>query len=86
MGYSAEEKKYTYFGVDNGPMAMSSVPLGTIDGKTWTFQDTSKMAGKTVTSRYIITEVSPSAYTYKWQLQGDDGAWQTLMEGKSTKQ
>ena len=86
MGYSSEEKKYTYFGIDNGPMAMTSVPAGTIDGKTWTYNDSSKMNGKTVHSRYVITELSASAYTYKWQMQGEDGAWQTLMEGKSTKQ
>lgn len=85
MSYSSEEKKYTYFGVDNSPMAMASVPLGTVDGPTWTYEDSSKMGGKMVKSRYVITELSPTSYAFKWEMQGDDGAWQTVMDGKSTK-
>jgi hypothetical protein len=85
MGYSPEEKKYTYFGIDNGPMAMTSIPLGTVDGKTWTYEDAAKMGGKVVHSRYVITEQSPTAYTFSYQMQGEDGAWMTLMEGRTTK-
>src|SRR5213594_4845982 len=29
LGYSTEEKAYTYYGLDNSPMAMASVPRGT---------------------------------------------------------
>jgi len=85
MGYSLEEKKYTYFGIDNGPMAMTTVPAGTVEGKTWTYNDSSKMGGKTIRSRYIVTELSASSYTFRWQMQGDDGEWKTLMEGTSTR-
>lgn len=85
LGYSTEEKAYTYYGIDNGPMAMSSVPRGTVQSGTWTYDDESKMNGKMVKSRYVIKETSPSSYTFKWELQGEDGAWQTIMEGKSTR-
>ncbi len=44
-GYSADVKAYTYYGFDNGPQIMASVPRGKVEG----------------------------------------GAWQTIMEGKSTK-
>ncbi len=43
------------------------------------------MGGKTVNSRYTIKEASPTSYTFKWEMQGDDGAWLTVIESKSTK-
>lgn len=84
MGYSAEEKAYTYYGLDNSPMVMSSVPRGTLQGSTWVYQDESKMGGKMLKSRYSITEMGPNAYSFKWEMMGDAG-WQTIIDGKSTK-
>jgi len=85
MGYSTEEKAYTYYGLDNGPMTMATVPRGTVQAGTWTYTDESMMGGKKVKSRYVMKELSPTAYTFKWEVLGEDGAWQTLVEGKSTK-
>jgi hypothetical protein len=85
MGYSTEEKVYTYGGVDNSPMAMTSVPRGTVKGGAWVYEDESKMGGKMVKSRYLINETSPSAYTFKWEMLGENGAWQTIVAGTSTK-
>jgi hypothetical protein len=85
LGYSTEEKAYTYFGLDNSPMAMATVPRGTMEGGTWVYNDEAKMGGKMVKSRYMIKETSPTSYTFKWEMLGEDGAWQTIMEGKSTK-
>jgi hypothetical protein len=85
MGYSTEESAYTYYGVDSGPMAMASVPRGTVQGDTWTYNDEAKMGGKMVKSRFIIKETSPTSYTFKWEMLGEGGAWQTIMEGKATK-
>jgi len=61
------------------------VPRGTVQGGTWVYDDETKMGGKSVKSRYTIKETSPTSYTFKWETMGDDGAWQTVMEGKSTK-
>jgi hypothetical protein len=66
-------------------MTMASVPKGTVQGNTWTFNDESKMGGKMVKGRYIIREASPTSYTFAWESMGDDGSWKTIMEGKSTK-
>jgi len=85
MGYSTEEKVYTYAGVDNGPMTMTSVPRGTVNGGAWVYEDESKMGGKMVKSRYLINESSPTSYTFKWEMLGEKGAWQTIVEGTSTK-
>jgi len=85
LGYSTEEKAYTYYAVNNGPMDMATVPRGTVQDRSWVYDDEAKMGGKMVKSRYTIQEISPTSYTFKWEILGDDGAWQTLMEGKSNK-
>jgi len=85
MGYSTEEKAYTYYGLDNGPMAMATVPRGTLEGGSWVYNDETKMGGKMVKSRYTIKDTTPTSYTFRWELLGEDGAWQTVMEGKATK-
>jgi len=85
MSYSTEDQAYTYYGIDNTGMIMSTVPKGTVAGDTWTYADESKMGGKMFKSRYTIQQLSPTAYTFKWEMMGDDGAWAAVMEGKSTK-
>jgi hypothetical protein len=85
MGYSAEEKVYTYFGLDNSGMSMTTIPRGTVTGADWVYNDESTMGGKKVKSRYALTEVSPTEYTFRWQMADEKGAWITLMEGTSRK-
>ena len=85
MGYSTEEQAYTYYAVDNGPMAMASEPRGTLKDGTWTYHDEAKWNGAMVKSRFTIKELSPTSYTFEWAMVGEDGAWMVLMEGKATK-
>ena len=85
LGYSSEEKVYTYYGVDNSGMTMSSVPKGTIQGDTWAYTDESTMGGQKVKSRVTIKEVSPKSYTFRMEFQGPDGKWVPAMESTNTK-
>ncbi len=85
MGYSAAEKAYVYYGIENNPMTMTTVPRGTVEGDTWTYSDESKMGDKVVKSRYVIKEVDKKSYTFKYEMQGPDGQWKTVVEGKSTR-
>lgn len=85
LGYSGEDKVYTYYGLDNSGMVPTTVAKGSLTGDTWVYTDESKMGGKAMKSRYTIKQLSPTAYSFKWEMQGDAGAWSTLMEGKSTK-
>ncbi len=86
LGYSSEEKKYTYYGVDNSSMTMASVPKGTLQGGTWTYTDEGMMGGQKVKSRVTIEEQSPTAYSFRMEFQGPDGKWMPVMESKNTKQ
>jgi hypothetical protein len=85
LGYSVEDKAYTYYGVDNTGMIMSSVPRGTVSGKTWTYTDESTMGGQKVKSRVTLEEESPTAYTFRMEIQGPDGKWMPIMQSRNTK-
>jgi uncharacterized protein DUF1579 len=85
VGYNAEEKVYTVYGIDSTGMVPSTVAKGSVQGDTWVFTDESKMGGKMVKTRYTMKQLTPTSYTFKWEMQGEGGAWSTVMEGKSTK-
>ncbi len=86
MGYSTEEKVYVYYGVDNSPMAWATVPHGTFADGVWTFDDESRMGGKLVKSRYVMTQTGKKSYTATWSILGADGKWQAVMEATSTRE
>lgn len=85
LTYSPEEKVYTYYGVDNSSMAMTSIPKGTVQGDTWTFHDESMMGGQKIKYRVTIKELSPNEHTFRMEMQGPDGKWVPVMESKATK-
>ncbi len=83
LGYDASDKVYTYYGIDS--MGMGDSGRGTLKGDTWTYTSSSKMNGKIIKSRYVIKELSPTSYSFSWQVEDDKGGWKTVMEGKETK-
>ena len=83
MAYSAAEKTYTFYGIDN--FGTSELSRGSKSADTWIFTATSTFGGQTFRSRYTIVETSPSAYTFRWESSPDRAKWSTLMEGKATK-
>jgi Protein of unknown function (DUF1579) len=85
LSYSPEEKVYTYTGVDNSGMAMTTVPRGTVKGDTWTYTDETMMGGQKMKSRVTIKETSPTSYSFVMEMQGPDGKWMPVMESKNTK-
>ncbi len=85
LGYSAEEKAYTYYGVDNTAMTMVSVPRGTLKGNTWTYTDEGAMGGESFKTRVTIKELSPTSQSFLMEMQGPDGKWMPVMESRGTK-
>lgn len=82
MGYNADEKVYTFNGFDNWGMAETS--KGTVNGDTWTWNSETKWGGKAYKARFILKEVSPTSYTFNYDIS-EDGTWKNVMEGKATK-
>ena len=40
---------------------------------------------QTVKSRYVLKQLDKKSYSFKWEIQGPDGQWKTVSEGKSTR-
>jgi hypothetical protein len=83
MGYDPDQKMYTYNEFNSMGEAVKST--GTVEGDTWTFTDTQKMGGKMINGRYTMKILSPTSYTFKFEMQPEGGEWMTAMEGKATK-
>jgi uncharacterized protein DUF1579 len=83
MGYDAEEKVYTYDEYNsNGEVDHSK---GTIAGDTWTWTNTSKMNGQTLRGRFTMKIVSPTVYTFTFEMAPAGADFTTVLEGKATK-
>ena len=84
FGYDANAKQYTWNGFNS--MGENEHATGKVDGKVWTYENESAMAGKTMKGRYTITETSPTSYDFKFETSEDGRTWTGMMEGKVTKQ
>ena|SRR5215469_10885287 len=83
LGYDSEKKAYTFNAFDS--MGQTEAATGKLEGDTWTWVSDSMMGGKPVKSRFTMKELSPTAYTTKFEMSSDGGAWNTIMEGKTTR-
>lgn len=84
LGYSTERKRYTYYGIDNSGMG-GDPAYGDLAGDTWNWEGESMMGGKSVKYRYVIKQVSPDKYTWKWDMSVAGGAWTSVAEGTDTR-
>ncbi len=84
MGYDPQEKVYTYDAFSSMGEAIHS--KGTLDGDTWNWANDMKMGAKTIKTRYTMKILSPASYTFKAEMSEDGTTWNTMMEGKATKQ
>jgi hypothetical protein len=83
MGYDPEEKFYTYTEVNSMGEQVSS--KGMLEGDTWNWTSEQKMHGQVMKSRFVIKQVSPTLYTYKFDMAPAGQELATVMEGKATK-
>jgi hypothetical protein len=83
MGYSTEDKVYTYHEFNSWGEADDS--KGTVDGDAWTWTNDSKMGGMTMKGKYTMKVLSPTSYTMAYEISQDGAKWTTVMDGKATK-
>jgi len=43
------------------------------------------MGGQTVKGRYVVKQLSPDKYTWKWEMSVAGGAWTPVGEGTDTR-
>jgi hypothetical protein len=83
MGYSVEDKVYTYREFNSfGEFDDSK---GTLDGDTWTWTSDEKMGGMTMKSRFTMKMTAAAAYTFTFEMSQDGTKWTMVMEGKASK-
>jgi len=83
LAYKAEDKVYTYYGIDN--MGMGGESKGNVDGNNWVYTADEKMGGKSFHGRYSIMVTGADSYNFKYETSEDGQKWNLMMEGKSTK-
>jgi len=83
IGYDPQEKVYTYSEFDSTGETVHA--KGTVDGDTWTWTSEMKMGPQTAKTRFTEKIVSPTSYTFKFEVSPDGTTWNTMMDGKATK-
>ena len=83
MGYSPDDKAYTYREFNSfGEFEDSK---GSVNGDTWTWIADEKMGGMTMKGRFTMKIISPTSYTFMFEMSQDGTKWTTVMDGKATK-
>ena len=77
------ESVYTYDEFNS--MGEANHFKGTVEGETWTWISEMKMGPQTVKGRFTQKVLSPTSYSYKFELSSDGTTWNLIMDGKSTK-
>jgi hypothetical protein len=83
LGYSAEHKHYTFYGIDN--TGWNEGAKGSLAGDTWTWTNEGTMNGQPLKSRYIIKQVSADNYTFKAETSLAGSPFSVMFEGKQTR-
>jgi hypothetical protein len=83
LGYNTEDKVYTYDGFNSTGEAEHA--KGTLEGNTWTWTSDEKMNGQTVKGRFTMKTLSPTSYTFQFEMSGDGTNWTTAMDGTAKK-
>ena len=83
MGYDPDKKVYTYDEFNS--MGEAEHSTGTVDGDTWTWNSEEHMGGNMVKARFIMKTLSPTSYTFKFEMSPNGSNWSTVMDGKATK-
>jgi len=82
MGYDPEKKTYTYrVFTSDGEYEFSR---GTLADDTWIWNRV-EVAGNAVRKRYTVKQVSPTSYTFKFEMAPAGADWSTINEGTATK-
>ena len=83
MGYSTDDKAYTYREFSSSGEFDDS--RGSVDGDTWTWTSDEKMSGMTMKGRFTMKVTSATSYNFMFEMSRDGTKWLTVMDGKASK-
>ena len=85
MGYDSDEKVYTYHAFNSE--AEDIFAKCTVNDKVWSCTSNQKLDNQMVKGRATTKEVSPTSYTFKFEVAPQGAAdFQIVMEGTATKE
>jgi hypothetical protein len=83
LGYSAEDKAYTYREFNSFGEFEDS--RGHVDGDTWTWTSDEKMGNMSMKGRFTMKVTSDKAYNFMFEMSQDGTKWNDVMDGKAAK-
>ena len=83
MGYNAGGKTYTYD--EYNSLGEAEHSTGTFTGDTWIWAADEKMGGQVIKGRFTIMVLSPTSYSFKYEMSPDGTNWTDVMDGKASK-
>ena len=83
MGYSSEDKAYTYREFNSWGEFTDS--KGSLDGDTWSWINDEKMGSTPTKGKFTMKITSATSYTFSFELSQDGTKWTTVMDGKAAK-
>ena len=83
MGYSTEDKAYTYREFSSTGEFVDS--RGRVDGDTWTWINDEKMGSMTMKGKFTMKITSATSYTFGFEMSEDGTRWTSVMDGKASK-
>jgi hypothetical protein len=83
-GFDPAQRKYTYYGYNSFGEAF--YVLGQVSGQVWTWNFEMPMeGGAKAEGRVTLTEQSPTAFSFRFELSTDGTNWMLMEEGRATK-
>ena len=83
MAYDSHAKVYTSYYANS--VGLVGTATGSVNGNTWTWMVEDKFAGNAIKGRTTVTVLSPTQYTFKYEMADEKGGYTTILEGKATK-
>jgi hypothetical protein len=83
MGYSTDDKTYTYREFNSWGQFVDS--KGSLNGDTWTWTNDEKMGNMTMKGRFTMKITSSTSYNFLYETSTDGTKWTLAMDGKATK-
>ena len=83
IGYDEKKKVFTHTSY-NAHGHIESME-GTVRGDTETWSTEAKSGGKLVKQQFIVKKLSPTLYTFKFEVMPEGGPWSVVYEGQAVK-
>jgi hypothetical protein len=84
MGYDTGKNAYTYDEFNSVGTCQRSI--GALDGNTWTWIGEERTGGNAMKTRFTMKTLSPTSYTFKFEMSPDGDSWSTVADGRATKE